>query len=128
MNLRVALVLFAVMAALASGCKHSSSQPSRTVKDFIEKIDKNDVEGPVSLLSTHYLSGPGGANFARGMVVFSMGALRDAGGIKSVETVTETIKGDSAQVRVRLIYNSGKYEELTYNLVKENNQWKIDSF
>ncbi|MGH9828805.1 MAG: hypothetical protein ACREDR_36750, partial [Blastocatellia bacterium] len=60
--------------------------------------------------------------------VFSMGALHDAGGIKSVETVTETIKGDSAQVRVRLIYNSGKYEELTYNLVKENRQWKIDSF
>ena len=128
MKLRLSLIVLIGLAAASAGCRHSPDRPSLTVKTFIEKINKNDVEGPVTLLSTHYLSGPGGANFARGMVVFSMGALHNAGGVKSVDTVSESVTGNSAKVTVRLTYNSGRYEELTYNLVKEKNQWKIDSF
>ncbi|HUG43764.1 MAG TPA: hypothetical protein VMN76_05935 [Acidobacteriota bacterium] len=56
--------------------------------------------------------------------VYSSG-WADEGGLNRVEIVSEEINGDSATVTAKFHFVNGGAEEVTYQLKKEDNVWKI---
>ncbi|KAA6336727.1 hypothetical protein EZS27_015131 [termite gut metagenome] len=54
-------------------------------------------------------------------------AIEERGGIESTEVVSETISedGKTAKVVIKQTYGNGEVEENDYNMVKEENTWKM---
>ena len=47
------------------------------------------------------------------------------GGLKSIETVSSEVKGDTATVRLRIHYNNGSSQLDSSKLVRVDGKWKI---
>jgi hypothetical protein len=56
--------------------------------------------------------------------VYASGWARE-GGLNSVEVLSEDINGDSATVAARFHFGNGSTDDLTYELTREDDVWKI---
>jgi hypothetical protein len=132
MRARILLLATVCLSVLTIHCKgRSFSSPSETVQTFYRLLDARDVDGGVRLLSKNQMNGSGGPNFARGLLVISIEVLGQNGGIKSIEILSETVVGDSAQVDAKILLNNGNSVLNGRNpvrLIKENDEWKIDDY
>jgi hypothetical protein len=52
--------------------------------------------------------------------------IKDKGGIKSIDT-EEHVTGDISTVKYKVIYGNNTTEDGTFNLRKENGDWKLQA-
>ena len=111
MRIRIFLFGLAVLILMA-GC--SSNSPKAAAQNFLKALEKNDMKAlsEVATSETVQMIAMFGSK-AQGMV-----AAYDSSKIK---TITETISGNTADVKI--IFQNG--EELDFDLIKVDGKWKV---
>ncbi len=118
----VAFVLVTLIAAVLGGCGNS---PSKSAKEFHFLIEKGKVNDAFSLITKEgqgLLSGLAGGAAALSKSTKEIEAQK---GIKEIQVLSEEIKGDTATVKLKILYNSGEFQEDTNDWVKEDGKWKL---
>ena len=103
------------------GCNES---PAKTGKDFYYLVEKGKVNDAYNLVTKE---GQGLLSMAGGAASFSKltKEIESKKGIKEIQVVNEEKKGDTATVKVKIIFNSGEPQEDKLDLIKEDGKWKI---
>jgi len=116
----LAMVLVALVA-----CNSISNSPADTGKQFYTLIINgkvNDAYGMISKSGQKMLE-----NYAGGAAALSTKTKQaeENGGMKEIQVVSEEVKGDTAVVNLKIIFNSGNPIVNTLDLIKEDGKWKI---
>ncbi|RMH42604.1 MAG: DUF4878 domain-containing protein [Gammaproteobacteria bacterium] len=117
------LIVFAILlgATLLTGC---SAGPGKTVQRFFVAIDKGEIEEAIGYLSSSTIQSLGYDKW-RAALIEASNQMAAEGGLKSVKVVEETVKGDIAQVTVKIVMGNGSEESDSVDLIKEDGDWKI---
>lgn len=127
-TLSVFLVLGAMMFLFSCGGAGSSSSPSSTIKEFVNKVEKSDFDGAIGCIA---LEGKALDKESKGKLMMLMGMakgeLDKKKGMKTMDVVSETISpdGNTADVKMKLTYGDGSTAEEDYKMVKEEGKWKM---
>ena len=121
------VALMALVSMMVSCSGGGGSSPSAVAKNFVQKIEKGDVDAAVKMLD--------GADEATAEEMEKMKAflaegtkqMAEKGGIKSIEVIDETIneEGNEAKVKTKIVYGDGTTDESSSNLVKKDKGWKV---
>jgi len=118
------LVIALSACALVIAC--GSSGPGGTIKNFVSYIEKGNTDAAINLFSSKM---PKEAK--DGMKAFLAAGqeeIKKKGGVKSVDIEKEDVKGDTADVKYKIVYGDKSEEkDQSAKLVKENGEWKIES-
>lgn len=124
-------VLFVVfMMFLMVSCGGGAKSPSSVATNAVECLADADVDGLLDLMA----STPGmeindeTKDQLKELLKQSVKAeLDEKGGLKSVKAIEETIAedGQTAHVKVKMVYGNGEEEIETIDLVKEDDEWKF---
>ncbi len=106
-------------AVLLSACE--SSSPEACVKQCWKLLDKGRYNKAVELFDIPADHVP----VYTEMFAENGGALRSAGGVKSVEIVSKNEGADDATVEAAVHLGNGNVTKCTYHLIKRNGAWKI---
>jgi hypothetical protein len=122
------LSLVGVLCLLLAGCSAFSSGPTATIEKLHAYAEKGDVASMTKLFSSHALRETGESTINKNNQNYS-DLLRKAAaaGLKAkMYNVKETVNGDKASVAF-LYGEAGKDSmRLSFDLIKENGEWKID--
>jgi len=116
--------LLVTILFLSTGCifeKPVSNNPKGIVEAYMQDLKDGNYKAAVKLLNTEASQGTSQATFTK-----SKEKLISLYGPEAFSQIIITVasQGDKiAKVSVKL--NGMKSEDLTFNLVKENNSWKI---
>ncbi len=125
----VMALAFGAVALLFVAC--GSSEPKDVAVAFIENVYKGEGE---NLLKYVYLSEKdentaGVKEMAEGKLKAAAGQAaqkaEDAGGLKSVEVVSEEIKENTATINLRVNFGNGNEDSERVRLVKDKDEWKV---
>lgn len=105
-----------------SACKKAAA-PKDVVKSFYDAIIENDIDKAFEYV---YYENPEDADEVKQLKEKYTFILSFAGGIKSYEILDEKIDGDNAAIGVKVVVGTGEENEDVVNLVKDNDEWKID--
>ncbi len=118
----VTFILVALIASVLGGCGNS---PSKGAKEFYLSIEKGKVNDAYSMITKEgqgLLSNLAGGAAALSKTTKEMEAKK---GIKEIQVLSEEIKGDTATVKLKIIFNNGESSEETDDWVKEDGKWKL---
>lgn len=106
----------------------SSSSPSSTVKNFVDKMAKGEFESAITCISLNgkEMDEESKAKLT-GLMAMGKAQADKKQGIKDLDILSEEIAedGNSAKVKVKFTYGNGDSHEDDYKLVKENGKWMI---
>lgn len=120
-----------VLTGLTLGCSVSRppAKPSDIVKEYFHHLTEGEFEAAAKLISAQ----PAAQMSWRWLKEIDLEAKtaikeagKEKGGVKTIETMTEDIVGESAKVALTTIYNNGQADTSFFRLVKENGMWKIE--
>lgn len=120
---------FGAVALLFTAC--GSSEPKDVAVEFVENVYKGKGD---NLLKYVYLSEKdentaGVKEMAEGKLKAAAGQAaqkaEDAGGLKSVEVVSEEIKENAATINLRINFGNGNEDSERVRLIKDKDEWKI---
>ena len=115
-------VFVAALAVTACG----APGPGKTVEQFYRAVESGRVDAATDMLSiadaemAAIASAKLAAAFERERARFA-----EAGGIESIEVLSEEIDGNRATVNVRMIFGNGAEDEEGHDLVQVDGRWKI---
>ena len=121
-------VLFVGTILFMASCGGGSNTPGDVVKSYYEKIEKGDSEGAIDLIDfgDKELTAEDKEKLVE---MFDNGSesIKENEGIKSIEVVEENISedGNSADVKLKVIYGNDKDEDSQAKLVKVDGKWKL---
>ena len=117
----IAIIVLLIAMILLIGC---SVGPGTVTIKYFQAIEKGNIDEAISYYSTSTIQSLG---YDKWQAVLLEGANRfaTAGGVKSVNIVSEMIDGDKAQVTVRVRLGDGSILTDDFELVKEGGVWKI---
>ena len=118
-------LIFLSLALLMLGLVGCGNSPSKTAKDFYYLIEKGKVNDAFSLFTKEgqgLMSSLAGGAAALSEVTKKIEAKK---GIKEIQVLSEDKKGDTATVRLKILFNNGEAEEDKSDLVKEDGKWKL---
>ena len=118
---RLLSVLCMLLFVGISGC---SNGPGTQVKAYIAALDNGDSDAAAKMFSSRVRKSTG-AKLTMVIAQFS-DEFKKAGGVKSVVVLSETVRGDTAQVRAVLTMGSGKVDTLSTTLLREDGAWKMN--
>ena len=116
-----AVVLFILMLSMV-GCSLFNPGPSQVVKNFFQYVEKGDVENAAKLFSKQSAQTFGSK--LSSIMAYQVSTIKSKGGIMSIDT-QETITGDVAKVTYKVTFNNTATEDGSFDLIKENGEWKI---
>ncbi|VFR49500.1 hypothetical protein ANT2_2568 [plant metagenome] len=120
--------MLAAFSALLSAC--SGGSPESVVETFYKAAAKGDTDTAVKQISFAKMDA-GQTNQAKGKVQMMVGEMQrraDAnGGLDKVEVLESKIEenGESARVRVKLVFKNGKTSDESGRLLKDDGDWKM---
>jgi hypothetical protein len=112
------------LVLVLSGCGLFSG-PSRTTKDFYRHLESGNLDKAMTLVSSRVKNGMGVDKLRVGLGQATR-AIKQHGGIDSIDITREEITGEIADVLGTIKYKDGTIENLTEKLVKENGDWKLE--
>ncbi|MBW4621123.1 MAG: DUF4878 domain-containing protein [Cyanosarcina radialis HA8281-LM2] len=107
-----------------AGCSFANT-PSGTVKLFFQRLEKGEIEKAKELVSKSVLAL--GSKLDAGLAQIS-NEIKQAGGIKSIETKNEQITGEVARVEYSVVLKNDRPQNDNADLLKEDGSWKIGKF
>lgn len=122
MNRRIAVV---AIAGLLAGCGQS---PSGVTEKFYMAASEGRVEDALTIVD---LADAESKGLSRAKVKAGLASMSDklnkvdCGQLKSVNVVSEDVRGDLASQKVELLCKSGKKIQDTVKLTKTKNGWRI---
>lgn len=120
MNARLFILILAANSLLFAACS-STKGPEAVAKQAVEALKKGDYD---TYAATFDLSSSDQKMFA-GMAEEKVDEeISDKGGIKSYKIVDSLVNGDSATVRVLIVYKDASEEYQTMDFAKVNGVWK----
>lgn len=121
------VILAAIVLLLANlSCGIFSKSPENTVKSFYKALDKGEVDEALGYLSMETTQTLGYDKWRAALIDASRQTSMEGEGIKQIEILESDVNGDIAWVRVEVRYENGTSEVTTLDLVKENDEWKIE--
>lgn len=124
--------MFAMMMLLATAC--SSSSPGAAAKKYAEYLKDGKYEKFVDAIAVDAEGDEAKikeekAGLAAMLKEKGAKQLEKKGGIKEIEIVSETIAEDenSAKVVLKQIYGDETTQENTFNMVKQDGEWKMNA-
>lgn len=119
-------VLFCVFFVVGCG----SDSPDNVAKDFIEYLNKGDIEKALKCTEFIELEGNEGKAKAKDklsdMSKSFLNHTNKQGGFKNVEVASSNIDNDTAQVRLQINFKNGTSESEDFNLYKKDSKWYLD--
>lgn len=119
-------ILFCVFFVVGCG----SDSPDNVAKDFIEYLNKGDIEKALKCTEFIELKGDEGkANAKDKLSDMSKSFLNHSNkqdGFKNVEVISSNIDNDTAQVRLQINFKNGTSESEDFNLYKKDSKWYLD--
>ena len=119
---RVFSILFVFAALLVAGC--GAAGPADAVEDFYYHVEAGEIDAAAELFSDQIT-----ALISREKLKTALAEqtreMKDKGGIKSFEVLSEDITGEVADVRIRVEYGNGESEEQDIHLTEIDGQWKL---
>ncbi|HXG91354.1 MAG TPA: DUF4878 domain-containing protein [Blastocatellia bacterium] len=115
--------LFAValcLCVVVASC--SSAHPGEAVRNYFRAIERGDVNAALNLISAKT------SNDVKERLRQSIpnaAGFKQTNGIKSVEIESENIKGDAADVNIKIVYGDGTESSRWFKLLKEGGEWKL---
>ncbi len=120
--LRWMYLLPALGLLLVAAC---APAPKGVVEKFYRSVESGNINDALDQVTSHSIEAFGRPKLQQA-IVSQNAAIKQAGGIKSVEVQGEQISGDIAKVPVKVTMNNGQFQQQTVTLIKEQNAWKID--
>ncbi len=115
----VLVILFGLV--VLTGC---STSPGSVVEKFFKAIEDGEITDAVGYLSTSSVQTLGEEKW-RALLTEATADLSNSGGIDKVDVLSEETTGEIATVAVDISYGDGSSNAETFNLVKEDGDWKI---
>lgn len=115
---------------LFSAC--SSNSPGEAAKKYANHLKNGDFEKWVDGVAFGADASETNVKAGKAMLLAMMESgkekLNEKGGIKDIETVSETISedGKTAKVVLKMTYGDGSSEENKMDMIQENGTWKMD--
>ncbi len=125
-----AIMMLACVLCFAS-CGGADT-PTAVAEKSIQCLQDQDYKGYVDLLNVEAEEGEDLAANKENAVALIQGKaaqfIEKRGGIKSYEVLSEEIAedGNSAKVKMKVVYGDDKEDEQTVKLVKVDDEWKVD--
>jgi hypothetical protein len=116
--LGLSLALLLATTACAAG-------PKDVVEKFYRSVESGNINDALDQVSPRVIQSFGRPKLEQA-IIGQNAAIKQAGGIKSVEFQGEQISGDIAKVPVKVTMNNGQIQQQTVTLIKEQGAWKID--
>jgi hypothetical protein len=116
--LGLSLVLLLGISACAPG-------PKDVVEKFYRDVESGNINDALDQVSPRVIQTFGRPKLEQA-IVSQNAAMKQAGGIKSVEFQGEQVTGDIAKVPAKVTMNNGQTQQQTVTLIKEQGAWKID--
>jgi hypothetical protein len=117
------LTVASSLAIILSSCFKPG--PGKTVENFHRSLETGDLDQAISFFSSSITD-----NFGQDKIKLVMSQAvsqtKEKGGIKSLKINSEEITGDVAKVNYTIIYGDDSSTTDTIELIKENDQWKIN--
>jgi len=126
---RVYAVCVLALASLLAACSLASS-PEKTVETFYRAVAEKEMDKAIEQLALGEVSA-GEMVLAKGLLQMAIGVLaveiESNGGLKRIDVLESTVAedGQSARVRVKLIFNNGKDDTQSDRLRLEEGKWKM---
>jgi len=122
---RIILVIVVLLLANLS-CGVFSKGPEKTIESFFTAVDKGNIDKALGYLSYGTIQTLGYDKWRSALVEASHQATLEGEGLKRIKIQNETVNGDIARVTVEIFYEDGSSEVNTFDLIKEDNEWKIE--
>ena len=119
---RLLSVLFVLAALIVVGC--GPAGPAEAVEDFYYHIEEGELDDAVEMFSEQIMSVISREKLKTGLAEQTR-EMKQNGGIKSFEILSEEITGQVADVRIRIEYGNGESEEQDIHLTKIDGAWKL---
>lgn len=104
----------------------SSSSPEDVVKQYINGLDKGNVEAVLATFPpSKFAENPQLKDAMASVAARSVTAIAKKGGVKQVET-TAVERGDVAEVKSVTTFGDGGIEKKTYDVLKLDGKWYIN--
>jgi len=104
----------------------ASANPGGTVVQFVKYVEAGNSDGAMGLFSSK-MPKEAKDKMKYAIPLGSQG-LKAKGGVKSVDILNEDVKGETAEVKYKIVYGNGTEDKNeSFKLVKENGEWKIDA-
>jgi hypothetical protein len=117
-----ARILIVLISAMLVGC---SPSPGKVAKNFLEAVEKGEINKAVGYLSNSTLHSLGEGKWLAGLTEVSK-EMKEKGGIKSIKISEENIQGDFAQVKLAFLMGDGSEDTDIFDMIKEGRDWKIE--
>jgi hypothetical protein len=120
-------VILLIVPLLLIACNHSKPfSPSETIVKFDKAAKKGNIKGSKKYIDKETLRAleSGKAWWIGTYNEFLADYNKTFNSVTPLKK-TEKINGDTATVEVKITHEDKSTEKRTYNLVKENDQWKI---
>ena len=118
------------MGLLVTSC--TSSSPGDAFKNYMELVKKKDYKTLAQGFAIDESQTPEQQAQATEMIEGLLTekadkAIAEKGGLKDVQVLEEKISedGNTADLKVKLIYGNGTEDETAQQMVKQNDQWKM---
>lgn len=121
------IILLLIVPVFLFGCSNSNSvSPSETIIKFNEAAKKGNIKDSKQYIDSESLKAieSGKAWWIGTYNSFIADYNKTYKKVSPLKN-TEKINGDTATVSVEVTHPDNSKEKRTYNLVKENNRWKI---
>lgn len=122
MNRRIAVL---AVAGLLAGCGQS---PTSVANKFYMDASKGNIEDALSMVD---LAAAEGKGFSRAKVKAGLVSMSDklnkadCGKLKSVNVLSEEVRGDLVSQKIELLCNSGKKMQDNIKLSKTKEGWRV---
>jgi hypothetical protein len=127
LHLSLAIVALCV---LSMGCSSlmgtaANSTPGETLKDFYTALDRGDLTEADRLLAGRANGYKDSAALKNNTAQLATN-IKAQGGIKSVDIQKEDSQEGMSEVGVKVNYKNGTSESVTYELLQEDRDWKVN--
>lgn len=125
----ITTLAFGAVALLFVAC--GSSEPKDVAITFVENVYKGESD---DLLKYVYLfekdkNTAGVKEMVEGKLKAAAEKAaqkaKDAGGLKSIEVISEEIKEDTATINLRVNFGNGNEDSERVRLIKDKDEWKV---
>lgn len=130
MKLKIYFLALAIcLSSLGVGCKaiqRRISRPAETVKEYYKHLEAGNADEAAKLFYDTGIERLGGSDGFRKYIAEESKAIREAGGIESLNIEREYIHGELADVDVLVKTRKGSAVKFRYELGwPSTNEWKI---
>jgi len=118
----ILVIMLVFVLAVSVGC---SAGPGTVVEKFFKALEGGEIDEAIGYLSSRAVQTLGADKWRSALAEMSR-QIEAEGGMGEVKVLNEIENGDIATVEVELTDNNGNSDTETFNLVKEDGDWKID--